>query len=181
VDADRFDALLRVLSQHPTRRGALSALGGLSLALLLDRAGIDAKRKKKKKKKKKNSDNNTNAPPPPPPPPPSCSDGIKNADETDVDCGGSCTRCGNGQTCGSRNDCFSGLCTGNVCQACTSSDQCGNDGKAICSCEQTQNGTAACSSPASAVNVGNCAACPPGTNCIAGFAGFVCKRPCGAG
>ena len=44
---------------------------------------------------------------------PSCSDGVKNGDETDVDCGGSrCALCVAGKACGTVSDCASGLvCT----------------------------------------------------------------------
>jgi len=45
-----------------------------------------------------------------------CSDGNKNNDETDVDCGGSCSKCIDGKTClvdvdCVSNDCISGICT----------------------------------------------------------------------
>lgn len=39
-----------------------------------------------------------------------CGDGVKNGNETDVDCGGACARCRNGQTCTGGNDCVSGAC-----------------------------------------------------------------------
>ncbi len=43
--------------------------------------------------------------------PATCEDGIQNGDETDVDCGGSCdAACGDGQGCGSNDDCMSGVC-----------------------------------------------------------------------
>jgi hypothetical protein len=38
--------------------------------------------------------------------PPSCSDGVQNGDETDVDCGGGCPRCWLGQRCAETSDCF---------------------------------------------------------------------------
>ena len=41
---------------------------------------------------------------------PSCSDGIKNQDETDVDCGGSCELCDVGASCLVGSDCITGLC-----------------------------------------------------------------------
>jgi len=42
---------------------------------------------------------------------PTCSDGIQNSDETDVDCGGGCpTECANGQGCSHAGDCVSGKC-----------------------------------------------------------------------
>lgn len=50
-------------------------------------------------------------------PAPTCTDGIKNAAETDVDCGGSdCLPCGDGQGCLAPTDCDSGLCVNNRCQ-----------------------------------------------------------------
>ena len=48
---------------------------------------------------------------------PGCSDGTKNGGETDVDCGGSCTRkCATNQTCKASADCVSGTCWNSVCQ-----------------------------------------------------------------
>ncbi|MCA9638770.1 MAG: hypothetical protein KC420_22235, partial [Myxococcales bacterium] len=55
---------------------------------------------------------------------PACDDGIRNGDETDVDCGGSCgMTCDNGQGCIVDDDCISLICDGGVCQA---SDLCNN-------------------------------------------------------
>lgn len=59
----------------------------------------------------------------PPPPPPifdlgekeTCSDGIKNQDETDIDCGGICRACKNGQDCNINDDCKSNSCENRVC------------------------------------------------------------------
>src|SRR5437868_5626641 len=45
----------------------------------------------------------------------SCSDGVKNGPETDVDCGGSCAKCAGGLSCLVSADCQQNLCTGNVC------------------------------------------------------------------
>lgn len=60
-------------------------------------------------------------------PAPSCSDGQKNGDETDLDCGGSCPGCSEGQACIDPDDCASGLCGAGVCigQECRSDDDCG--------------------------------------------------------
>ena len=63
---------------------------------------------------------------------PTCSDGLKNGAETDVDCGGgTCSACANGNQCLIGTDCLSGSCIGNVCThlalqgaACTSNTQC---------------------------------------------------------
>jgi hypothetical protein len=53
---------------------------------------------------------------------PTCSDGVQNENETDVDCGGVCPPCANGKDCASAADCQSGVCTGGVCQVPTCSD-----------------------------------------------------------
>jgi fibro-slime domain-containing protein len=45
-----------------------------------------------------------------------CNDGIKNGDETSLDCGGSCTACQSGGDCSLPADCLSGLCANGVCQ-----------------------------------------------------------------
>jgi len=48
----------------------------------------------------------------------SCSDGIKNGDETDVDCGGSsCPACSAGKACSANSDCAGGSCVAGVCTA----------------------------------------------------------------
>ncbi|XXY52344.1 hypothetical protein WME91_14525 [Sorangium sp. So ce269] len=49
---------------------------------------------------------------------PECHDGIKNASETDVDCGSpSCPPCGPELKCHAHDDCVSGVCTDGKCQA----------------------------------------------------------------
>ncbi len=51
---------------------------------------------------------------------PTCSDGVQNEGETQVDCGGPyCTghsSCANGFTCATDSDCSSGVCSGDTCQ-----------------------------------------------------------------
>jgi hypothetical protein len=63
--------------------------------------------------------------------PGSCSDGIQNGPETDVDCGGGiCPACPVGKHCLTSNDCVSLLCTKNVCVAppsCTDGIKDGNE------------------------------------------------------
>jgi hypothetical protein len=49
---------------------------------------------------------------------PSCSDGIKNQDETDVDCGGSCALCGDGRACLTSSECASGWCDATQSKVC---------------------------------------------------------------
>jgi hypothetical protein len=49
---------------------------------------------------------------------PTCSDGVKNGNETGTDCGGTCaTKCAPGGGCVGGSDCASGVCFGSVCQA----------------------------------------------------------------
>lgn len=45
----------------------------------------------------------------------SCSDGLKNQDETDVDCGGSCGTCAAGKACAAGTDCAGGYCVSGKC------------------------------------------------------------------
>ena len=45
----------------------------------------------------------------------SCTDGIQNGGETDVDCGGGCGPCIISKRCSSIDDCDSGFCAGGVC------------------------------------------------------------------
>lgn len=47
--------------------------------------------------------------------PATCTDGQRNEEESDVDCGGSCPRCNDGAACGASGDCASGLCGNQVC------------------------------------------------------------------
>jgi hypothetical protein len=52
-----------------------------------------------------------------------CTDGSKDVDETDVDCGGpKCLPCGPMKACMVYTDCFSKVCTGDVCAAPTCMD-----------------------------------------------------------
>ncbi len=60
----------------------------------------------------------------------SCTDGIKNQDETDIDCGGTkCSKCSNGKACVINSDCSSNQCTGGKCVvACTNDAGCSSSG-----------------------------------------------------
>ncbi|MBN2160945.1 MAG: cadherin-like beta sandwich domain-containing protein [Spirochaetes bacterium] len=44
-----------------------------------------------------------------------CDNACRDGDETDVNCGGSCPKCGNGMSCGAAEDCASGVCAGGIC------------------------------------------------------------------
>ena len=49
---------------------------------------------------------------------PSCTDGVRNGTETDIDCGGSCAAdCANGRLCSVNADCQSNNCVSGTCQA----------------------------------------------------------------
>jgi hypothetical protein len=45
-----------------------------------------------------------------------CADGLKDGNESAVDCGGSCALCTSGGTCNVNGDCRSNNCSGGVCQ-----------------------------------------------------------------
>jgi hypothetical protein len=47
---------------------------------------------------------------------------VKNGSETDVDCGGACLDCGDGEHCILNSDCAGGVCTGGICQTPTCTD-----------------------------------------------------------
>lgn len=77
---------------------------------------------------------------------PSCTDEVKNGDETDVDCGGSCNACGFGEICEYNEDCNTNYCeqTTMSCQYPTCDDgvKNGNETDVDCggNCEQCQEG-----------------------------------------
>jgi hypothetical protein len=51
----------------------------------------------------------------------SCNDGIRNGQETDVDCGGPvCQPCADGRLCQLNRDCSSNMCSGGICAAAAS-------------------------------------------------------------
>lgn len=78
--------------------------------------------------------------------PPSCTDSVKNQDETDVDCGGSsCPKCADKKSCLADPDCVNNKCDINKCVSC--SDTLKNQGE----------GDADCGGP--------CAKCKDGQSC----------------
>lgn len=172
MDSDQFDLLTARLGAHLTRRrsvGVIGVLGAASLGLAHDAAARKKKRKKGKGGKKKPKPSTTQ--PPTTPSGPSCTDGIKNRDETDVDCGGSCPRCAAGKTCQTRDDCISAICQGppssKTCQTCTPGTQCNFGGGGVCVCDQTMDGRIVCDMGDGGTPVDSCDECPVGTNCVA--------------
>jgi len=56
---------------------------------------------------------------------PTCTDGVRNGIEVDVDCGAACGRdhlCPTGRRCASNSDCAGGICNGTTCVAASCSD-----------------------------------------------------------
>ncbi|CAF3211829.1 unnamed protein product [Rotaria socialis] len=54
---------------------------------------------------------------------PTCTDGYRNGNETDIDCGGEkCSKCPNGKTCKADSDCVSEVCKSKTCQVPNCSD-----------------------------------------------------------
>ena len=81
---------------------------------------------------------------------PTCSNGIKDGTETDIDCGGLCaTKCTVGQHCLVGGDCQSGTCTATVCQTPSCSDGIKNGTETDVDCG------------------GACAKCADGKHCMA--------------
>src|SRR5690606_15932155 len=68
---------------------------------------------------------------------PSCSDGVANGLESDVDCGGPCPPCGDGKTCTKGQECLSGVCQGGVCQPPKCDDGLKNGGESDVDCGQS--------------------------------------------
>lgn len=82
--------------------------------------------------------------------PDACKNGLKDGDEADVDCGGSCVKkCGPGAACGGDADCAGGSCSGGACApTCTDGVKNGDETDADCG--------GACPSD-----------CGPGKSCVA--------------
>jgi cellulase/cellobiase CelA1 len=53
---------------------------------------------------------------------PTCEDSVQNGDETDVDCGGSCDPCEEGESCNVDADCAEGTCDSGTCVVSTTSE-----------------------------------------------------------
>jgi len=56
---------------------------------------------------------------------PTCTDGIKNSDETGIDCGGHCGKCGPGKMCLVDADCTFGCKADKTCADCSAATDCG--------------------------------------------------------
>jgi len=215
--ADRFDTLTQSLSHTPSRRTALRLLAGSALGGLLTREagetlakqGGKGKSKNKKGKKvtlchqgktitvaksavkghKQHGDTLGRCPTGATGPSgPTCTDGLTNGSETDVDCGGgTCPRCASGKTCATRNDCASARCDGGTCKTCVDPNtDCGTDvGGGMCGCRDHESGQRFCTKIAGRLLPPDtaCSACQGDELCYpinGGAGGIECIRPCGA-
>ena len=172
MDARQFDIVTRTLGAAPSRRTVLFGLGSGLLATLP--LAADAKKKKRKKKKGGGT---------PPPSGPTCSDGVKNGSESDIDCGGpSCQRCATGRICTRNTDCATSRCgdglgEGNVCRTCNNDGVCGSDSRGGCRCS-VQSGACLSDFTPTVFSQG-CPICPAGQICIQFDAGEACMPLCG--
>ncbi len=105
-----------------------------------------------------------------------CMDAVVDADESDVDCGGSCPACANDKTCAKDGDCASGNCASgdpntSTCKPCAASNDCPSNRY----CDAT---TKACvNDKAQGV------ACADGAECVTASCadGVCCDTACDAG
>ncbi len=112
-----------------------------------------------------------------------CTDGVKNYDETDVDCGGSCPTCSDGKHCASGNDCTHAFCVDGVCcnELCNGPCEACNLGAAAGVCQPLPKDTedpgicdathGACNGACACNQTGDCKLAD-GSNC--GVTGFPC-------
>jgi hypothetical protein len=218
LDATTFDAVTRRFGSTATRRSAVRGLLAGAVALVGGASVLeaDAKKRKRKGKDKKvticHQGQTISVSKPalkghlkqgdtmgacsgqetpgqdPPVPSATCTDGVKNGNETDVDCGGgTCPRCATGKTCASRNDCASARCTAGTCQTCQDPNtDCGTDTNGgMCACRDHESGQRFCTKIVGRLlHVGTpCTACTNGEQCFpinGGAGGIECILPCGA-
>lgn len=154
MNANRFDARIRLLAGAPTRRSALGSVLGAGLAALLPRLGGEgaAARKKGRKRNKK------------------CKRGQKK-------CGGKCanltTDSANCGFCG--NACPSGQCRGGFC-ICSGQEDCASLDN--CECGLAINGAIVCAGALTTTSCTDNSGCPPRSVCRQAIGGSFCGAPC---
>jgi hypothetical protein len=96
--------------------------------------------------------------------PESCTDGIQNEGETDIDCGGpNCGGCANGKNCGGDTDCLSGSCCNGTCRDIQNdAGNCGSCGHVCPNGETCAGGM--CATPCT--SQGDCTGSPHGHTCM---------------
>jgi hypothetical protein len=101
-------------------------------------------------------------------PTPTCTDGLKNGTESDIDCGGSCSACADGKVCAAADDCSSRVCSAaKTCSAATCSDGVKNGVETDTDCGGTC--TTKCATGKKCKTGGDCASslCGTGNKCVA--------------
>jgi hypothetical protein len=63
-----------------------------------------------------------------------CTDGYRDGDESDVDCGGACPACADGKSCDGGSACISGVCLDGRCQAPSCTDRVKNGAESDVDC-----------------------------------------------
>ena len=102
-------------------------------------------------------------------PDPTCTDGVKNGGESDVDCGGAvCDRCADDKGCSNGGDCESKVCTGGTCIAPSCTDSVENGGETDQDCGG--GSCPGCGVDKGCVVDGDCA----GGSCVGGVCAATC-------
>ncbi|MCL2723381.1 MAG: hypothetical protein FWD69_02995 [Polyangiaceae bacterium] len=111
------------------------------------------------------------------------SDGVKNGDETDIDCGGTqAPTCADGKSCVTGDDCTSKVCTSDVCQVATGTDGIQNGDESDVDCGGTTTGALRCAAGRACNVHADCQSdgcaydkkCAVGRSCTQQFGGDTC-------
>jgi hypothetical protein len=102
--------------------------------------------------------------------PATCTDHVKDGNETDVDCGGACPGCADAKACMVAGDCLSGFCKTMVCTACAHDADCASGNF----CDLSNNGGTCTPTKAVGMACGGSNECTGG-NCVDGFC---CNTAC---
>ncbi|NRA35054.1 MAG: C-type lectin domain-containing protein [Polyangiaceae bacterium] len=85
-----------------------------------------------------------------------CGDGMFNGDESDEDCGGSCSKCDTDKRCSTGGDCQSAICFNNVCLAPACDDSILNSDESDIDCGGIESGCDRCLLDEACTNGGDC-------------------------
>jgi hypothetical protein len=114
----------------------------------------------------------------PPLPAATCTDGVANGSETDVNGGGpNCPRCENTFRCIPGGDCRSGVCFSGVCVNCISNNDCGDDPNE-CFCHP-ESGNCVSNAHNEDAPIRQDCDCAPGFTCVTSGENSRCLPPCG--
>jgi hypothetical protein len=117
--------------------------------------------------------------------PPVPTDGVKNGEESDVDCGGpSGPKCADDKQCHDGVDCASGVCTGGACQPPSGTDGVKNGDETDLDCGGTTTGAPRCAADKACTAHADCASggctyekkCAEVRSCTSHFGGDTCGR-----